>query len=68
MAHCPECETTIASTDDLVFEDVDSNFGLLSAPKRYYVATCAACGNTIGSGVAAASNDGAAAAGAGGGC
>lgn len=67
MAHCPDCQSSIESTEDLDFRDVDSSIGFINASKRYYVANCANCGTTIGSGVAAASNNGGAAAGAGGG-
>lgn len=67
MAHCPDCQSSIESTADLDFRDVDSSLGFVTAPKRYYVANCANCGATIGSGVAAASSNGTAAAGAGGG-
>lgn len=67
MAHCPDCQSSIESTADLDFRDVDSSLGFINASKRYYVANCANCGATIGSGVAAASNNGAGAAGASGG-
>jgi len=54
MVHCPECETTFESIDDVEFVDVDSSIGLFTASKRFYTANCAACGRTIGSGVAGA--------------
>jgi hypothetical protein len=68
MAHCPECQSPFESTADLTFEDVDTSIGFFKAPKRYYVANCANCGATIGSGVAAASSDGGAAGAGAGGC
>ncbi|WP_247730903.1 hypothetical protein [Halovivax limisalsi] len=67
MAHCSDCESPLESTADLEFRDVDSSIGFVNASKRYYVANCANCGATIGSGVAAASDKRAGAAGAGGG-
>jgi len=54
MPHCPDCETTLSEGSDLEFVEVDSTVGFLAASKRYYVARCANCGATIGSGVAGA--------------
>lgn len=54
MAHCPECGTTLEEGSDLSFAEMDATTGFLKASKRYYVANCANCGATIGSGVAGA--------------
>ncbi|MFC7075627.1 hypothetical protein [Haloarcula halophila] len=54
MVHCPECETTLAEADDIEFSEMDATTGFLAASKRFYTANCAACGATIGSGVAGA--------------
>ncbi|WP_324756647.1 hypothetical protein [Haloarcula montana] len=54
MVHCPECETTLAEADDIEFAEMNATTGLLAASKRFYTANCAACGATIGSGVAGA--------------
>lgn len=59
MAHCPDCDATLADASDLEFTEMDATTGFLSASKRYYVASCAACGTTIGSGVAGAKAGGA---------
>jgi len=66
MVHCPNCEATLADESDVEFDDVDSSIGFLKASKRFYVARCADCGTTIGTGVAgkSASGGGAAAGGA----
>ena len=66
MVHCPDCESSLATTEDIEFVEMDAKIGFLTASKRFYTANCAACGATIGSGVAAKSANGAAAAGAGG--
>lgn len=58
MVHCPECEATLAEASDLQFEETESKFGLFKASKRFYVASCADCGATIGSGVVAARGGG----------
>ncbi|MDS0475787.1 hypothetical protein [Natrinema sp. 1APR25-10V2] len=54
MVHCPDCETTLSAESDIDFVEMDSTTGFLAASKRFYVANCAACGATIGSGVAGA--------------
>lgn len=54
MVHCPECEATLAERSDIEFVETDATTGFLAASKRFYVTTCAACGATIGSGVAGA--------------
>lgn len=54
MVHCPECEATLAEESDIEFVEMDSTTGFLSASKRFYIANCADCGSTIGSGVAGA--------------
>ncbi|WP_276270713.1 hypothetical protein [Haloarcula litorea] len=54
MVHCPDCEATLQSADDVAFVEMDATTGILAASKRFYVAECAECGSTIGSGVAGA--------------
>ena len=54
MVHCPECETTLEDAADIEFIETDSSTGFIEASKRFYTANCAACGRTIGSGVAGA--------------
>ena len=54
MVHCPECNATLSEESDIEFVEMDSTTGLLKASKRFYVANCADCGATIGSGVAGA--------------
>lgn len=54
MVHCPDCQAALEEPSALEFVEVDSSIGFLSASKRYYVANCAKCGATIGSGVAGA--------------
>jgi predicted nucleic-acid-binding Zn-ribbon protein len=54
MVHCSECETSLASMDDVEFVDVESRTGFVRASKRFYVVECASCGYSIGSGVAGA--------------
>jgi hypothetical protein len=67
MVHCPECRSELNFIDDVTFEDVDSSVGFIRASKRFYHVSCAACGVTLGSGVAGAKgNGGAGGAGAGG--
>lgn len=68
MVHCPECEATLESSEDVAFDDVESRFGFVRTPKRFYVVDCAACGANLGSGVAGKSASGGAAAGEAGGC
>lgn len=57
MAHCPNCEASIASLEDVTFADLGAQLGFLQASKRFYEASCAACGETLGTGVAGASAD-----------
>ncbi|WP_435360007.1 hypothetical protein [Haloarchaeobius sp. DFWS5] len=54
MAHCPECEETLAEETDVEFVEMDSSFGFFKASKRFYLVACNHCGAAIGSGVAAA--------------
>lgn len=54
MVHCPDCQTSLETADDIEFVEVDATTGLVRASKRFYTANCAACGVTIGSGVAGA--------------
>ena len=54
MVHCPDCGTTLAEESDVEFVEMDSTTGFLKASKRFYVANCATCGATLGSGVAGA--------------
>ena len=54
MAHCPECETTLAEESDVEFVDMGSKSGFFKASKRFYLVACADCGAAIGSGVAGA--------------
>lgn len=54
MVHCPECQSTLEEASDLEFVETDAETGFLKASKRYYLARCADCGATIGSGVAGA--------------
>jgi predicted nucleic-acid-binding Zn-ribbon protein len=54
MVHCPECEGSLGSLDDVEFVDVESRTGFVRASKRFYVVECADCGYSIGSGVAGA--------------
>ncbi|MDT3434205.1 MULTISPECIES: hypothetical protein [Haloarcula] len=61
MVHCPDCETSLETADDIEFVEVDSATGFIKASKRFYTANCAACGVTIGSGVAGAKSNGGAA-------
>ena len=63
MVHCPECRSSLDTIDDVAFEDVDASIGFLRASKRFYNVSCAACGVTLGSGVAGARGNGGAAAG-----
>ena len=64
MVHCPECETALESVDDIEYVEQDATIGIFRASKRYYTAECAACGCSLGSGVAGAqANGGAVAAG-----
>lgn len=58
MVHCPDCEATLAEGSDIDFVEMDSTVGFIAASKRFYVASCAACGATIGSGVAGAKANG----------
>ncbi|WP_435365254.1 hypothetical protein [Haloarchaeobius sp. DYHT-AS-18] len=54
MVHCPACETTLADASDVEFTETDATTGFIAASKRFYVASCAECGETLGSGVAGA--------------
>lgn len=54
MVHRPECETSLASMEDVEFVDVEARTGFIRASKRFYVVECANCGYSIGSGVAGA--------------
>ena len=54
MAHCPECETTLAAKEDVDFVEMDATTGIFTASKRFYLVECANCGVAIGSGVAGA--------------
>ncbi|MFC6757307.1 MULTISPECIES: hypothetical protein [Haloarcula] len=54
MVHCPGCGTTLEDETDIEFTDRDSTIGIINSSKRFYTASCAACGRTIGSGVAGA--------------
>ncbi|GGO00302.1 hypothetical protein [Haloarcula pellucida] len=58
MVHCPDCETALADESDVEFVEMDATTGFLAASKRFYVANCAECGNTLGSGVAGAKGGG----------
>jgi len=58
MVHCPDCETVLESPDDIEFAEQDATLGFLKASKRFYTADCAACGYTVGSGVAGAQGNG----------
>lgn len=58
MVHCPECRSTLEERSDLEFVEMDATMGFLRASKRYYLARCADCGGTIGSGVAGKSGGG----------
>jgi predicted nucleic-acid-binding Zn-ribbon protein len=64
MVHCPECEATLESMDDVAFDDTESRIGFVRASKRFYVVECAHCGYSLGSGVAGAGGGGGGAAGA----
>ena len=61
MVHCPECQTTLDTIDDIEFVETDAKIGFVRASKRFYTTNCAACGATIGSGVAGAKSNGGAA-------
>jgi len=54
MVHCPECGTTLDSGDDVSFTETDATLGFIESSKRFYTASCADCGRTLGSGVAGA--------------
>ncbi|ACV46555.1 MULTISPECIES: hypothetical protein [Halomicrobium] len=58
MVHCPECQTPLETADDIEFAETDATTGFIKASKRFYTANCAACGLTIGSGVAGAKSNG----------
>ncbi len=51
VVYCPECESSLETTDDIEFAEMDTSPGLLKAAKRFYTANCAAC-VSLGSGVA----------------
>ncbi|ELY67481.1 hypothetical protein [Natrinema versiforme] len=59
MVHCPDCGTTLTEAADIDFTETDAEMGFIAASKRFYTASCAACGTTIGSGVAGAKAGGA---------
>jgi cytochrome c len=61
MVHCPECERTLADSEDIEFAEMDSVTGIVRASKRFYAANCAECDRTLGSGVAGAKANGGAA-------
>lgn len=52
--HCPECETTLQSIEDVTFTEQDATLGFIRASKRFYTTQCADCGRAIGTGVAGA--------------
>lgn len=54
MAHCPECDETLAEPEDVDFVEMDAQFGFIKASKRFYLVACEHCGAAIGSGVAGA--------------
>lgn len=54
MVHCPICKTALDSADDIEFTEMDARTGFIRASKRFYTASCAECGTTIGSGIAGA--------------
>jgi len=54
VAHCPACNATLSTASDIEFVEMESSMGIFAASKRFYVATCESCGETIGSGVAGA--------------
>lgn len=58
MAHCPECEATLADASDVEFVETDATTGIVAASKRFYAVNCAECGATLGSDVAAAQGNG----------
>ncbi|QIB72958.1 hypothetical protein GL213_00080 [Halogeometricum borinquense] len=58
MVHCPECQSTLSSSEDISFEETEARTGFIRASKRFYTANCASCGMTIGSGVAGAKANG----------
>ncbi|SDN22695.1 hypothetical protein SAMN04487949_3692 [Halogranum gelatinilyticum] len=58
MVHCPECQTSLETIDDIEFVEMDARTGFIRASKRFYTSNCAACGATIGSGVAGAKANG----------
>lgn len=52
---CPDCGETITSMSDLEFTEMGAKMGVFRASKRFYAASCDACGRTLGTGVAGAS-------------
>lgn len=59
--HCPNCEATLETIDDVEFVEMDAKVGFIRASKRFYTTECTDCGRTLGSGVAGAqANSGAA--------
>ncbi len=57
MTHCPNCEATVETGEDVAFGEMGAQLGFLKASKRFYVASCVECGHTLGSGVAGAQED-----------
>lgn len=54
MGHCPECDGTLESEDDVEFADMGATSGFFKASKRFYLVARGRCGAAIGSGVAGA--------------
>lgn len=54
MAHCPNCRATVERAEDVDFAEMGAKMGFIKSSKRFYVASCASCGHTLGSGVAGA--------------
>jgi len=58
MVHRPDCGTTLAEAADIDFTETDAEMGFHGVQALLY-GVCAACGATIGSGVAGAKAGGA---------
>jgi len=54
MAHCQECQATLATAEDIEFRETDSKLGVFRASKRFDLVACAECGAALGGGVAGA--------------
>jgi predicted nucleic-acid-binding Zn-ribbon protein len=54
VAHCPNCRATVERAEDVDFAEMGAKMGFIKSSKRFYVASCASCGHTLGSGVAGA--------------